>query len=89
MVEKQIGKPSVCQCQCLLSVCLSVCLYVCLSLLRYFLLARSDPDPNADTNTSKAFTAFVVDRDTPGITPGKKVRGSHFSRFEMYCFWLH
>lgn len=55
--------------------CLSVCLYVCLSL-RYFLLARSDPDPNADTN--KAFTAFVVDRDTTGITPGKKVRGSHF-----------
>ena len=36
---------------------------------RYFLLARSDP--NADTNN--AFTAFVIDRDTPGITPGRKV----------------
>ena len=39
---------------------------------RYFLLARtgafSDP-PN------KAFTGFIIERDTPGITPGRKVRG--------------
>ena len=36
----------------------------------YFLLARSDPDPKAPAGS--AFTAFVVDRDTPGITLGKK-----------------
>ncbi|XP_003386647.1 PREDICTED: medium-chain specific acyl-CoA dehydrogenase, mitochondrial-like [Amphimedon queenslandica] len=34
----------------------------------YFLLARSDPN----AKTGDAFTAFVVERDTPGITPGKK-----------------
>ncbi|KAJ8666939.1 hypothetical protein QAD02_008601 [Eretmocerus hayati] len=36
----------------------------------YFLLARSDPDPKAPA--SKAFTAFIVDRDTPGVSPGRK-----------------
>lgn len=36
---------------------------------RYFLLARSDPT----AETGKAFTAFVIERDTPGITPGRKV----------------
>lgn len=35
----------------------------------YFLLARTDFDPA--TPTGKAFTAFLVDRDTPGITVGK------------------
>uniref|UniRef100_A0A914RDR7 Medium-chain specific acyl-CoA dehydrogenase, mitochondrial n=1 Tax=Parascaris equorum TaxID=6256 RepID=A0A914RDR7_PAREQ len=37
----------------------------------FFVLCRSDPDPK--TPISKAFTAFVVDGDTPGITRGKKV----------------
>lgn len=37
----------------------------------YFVLARSDPDPK--TPAGKAFTAFVVESDTPGITRGKKV----------------
>lgn len=37
----------------------------------FFVLCRSDPDPKAPI--SKAFTAFVVDGDTPGITRGKKV----------------
>merc|ERR1712242_265708 len=36
----------------------------------YFVLARSDPDPK--TPTSKAFTGFIVDADTPGVSPGRK-----------------
>jgi acyl-CoA dehydrogenase len=36
----------------------------------YFLLARTDPDPKAPAG--KAFTGFIIDRDTPGITVGKK-----------------
>ncbi|CAJ0935334.1 unnamed protein product, partial [Mesorhabditis belari] len=36
----------------------------------YFVLARSDPDPK--TPASKAFTAFAVEGDTPGIIRGKK-----------------
>lgn len=34
------------------------------------MLARSDPNPK--TPAGKAFTAFIVDGDTPGITRGKK-----------------
>lgn len=36
----------------------------------YFVLARTNPDPKAPT--SKAFTGFIVDADTPGVTPGRK-----------------
>ena len=36
----------------------------------YFLLARTSSDPKEGAGS--AFTAFVVDRDTPGITVGKK-----------------
>jgi len=36
----------------------------------YFVLARTDPDPKCPT--SKAFTGFIVDADTPGVTPGRK-----------------
>ncbi|KAI4471521.1 medium-chain specific acyl-coa dehydrogenase mitochondrial-related [Holotrichia oblita] len=36
----------------------------------YFVLARTSPDPKAPA--SKAFTGFIVDRDTPGVTPGRK-----------------
>jgi len=36
----------------------------------YFVLARSDPDPKCPTG--KAFTGFIVDADTPGLTPGRK-----------------
>lgn len=36
----------------------------------YFVLARTNPDPKAPS--SKAFTGFIVERDTPGITPGRK-----------------
>ena len=37
----------------------------------YFVLARTNPDPKASANS--AFTGFVVERDTPGVLPGKKV----------------
>ena len=36
----------------------------------YFLLARTSADPKEGAGS--AFTAFVLDRDTPGITVGKK-----------------
>merc|ERR1711976_224088 len=36
----------------------------------YFVLARTNPDPKCPA--SKAFTGFIVDADTPGVTPGKK-----------------
>ncbi|KAI1706992.1 acyl-CoA dehydrogenase, middle domain-containing protein [Ditylenchus destructor] len=36
----------------------------------YFVLARTDPDPKAKSGS--AFTAFVVDGDTPGVSRGKK-----------------
>lgn len=40
--------------------------------LRFFVLARTAEDPK--TPAGKAFTAFIVDGDTPGITRGKKER---------------
>jgi len=36
----------------------------------YFVLARTDSDPKAPPG--KAFTGFILDADTPGITPGRK-----------------
>ncbi|KAI6205295.1 hypothetical protein M3Y94_00776100 [Aphelenchoides besseyi] len=36
----------------------------------FFVLARTDPDPK--TPASKAFTAFVVEGDSPGLTRGRK-----------------
>ncbi|XP_073973024.1 medium-chain acyl-CoA dehydrogenase isoform X2 [Rhodnius prolixus] len=36
----------------------------------YFLLARTNLDPKAPA--SKAFTGFIVERETPGLTPGRK-----------------
>ena len=38
----------------------------------YFVLARTDSDPS--TPTGKAFSGFIVERDTPGVNPGRKVR---------------
>jgi len=35
----------------------------------YFVLARTNPDPKCPTG--KAFTGFIVDRDTPGVIPGR------------------
>ncbi|XP_055686471.1 medium-chain specific acyl-CoA dehydrogenase, mitochondrial [Lutzomyia longipalpis] len=36
----------------------------------YFVLARTNPDPKA--SASKAFTGFIVERDFPGVIPGRK-----------------
>lgn len=36
----------------------------------YFVLARTNPDPKAPA--SKAFTGFIVEREWPGVTPGRK-----------------
>ncbi|XP_054010207.1 medium-chain specific acyl-CoA dehydrogenase, mitochondrial-like [Hylaeus anthracinus] len=36
----------------------------------YFVLTRSNPDPKAPLN--KAFTAFIVERETEGVTVGRK-----------------
>ncbi|CAK9797479.1 Probable medium-chain specific acyl-CoA dehydrogenase, mitochondrial [Anthophora quadrimaculata] len=36
----------------------------------YFLLTRTNPDPNAPAG--KAFTAFIVERESEGVTPGRK-----------------
>merc|ERR1712242_523108 len=36
----------------------------------YFVLARTNPNPKCPA--SKAFTGFIVDGDTPGVTPGRK-----------------
>ncbi|GLG93518.1 Putative isovaleryl-coa dehydrogenase [Gryllus bimaculatus] len=36
----------------------------------YFVLARTNTDPKAPA--SKSFTGFIVERDTPGLTPGRK-----------------
>lgn len=37
----------------------------------YFVLARTSSDPK--TPASKSFTGFIVERDTPGVIPGRKV----------------
>lgn len=37
----------------------------------YFVLARTNADPKCPAG--KAFTGFIVERDTPGVTPGRKV----------------
>ena len=42
-----------------------------LCMFRYFVLARTDPDPKAPAG--KAFTGFIVDADAPGVTKGRKV----------------
>jgi len=36
----------------------------------YFVLARTNPDPKAPAN--KAFTGFIVERESDGLTPGRK-----------------
>lgn len=41
-------------------------------MTRYFLLARTNPDPKC--STAKAFTGFIVEADTPGIQIGRKVK---------------
>lgn len=40
-------------------------------IFRYFVLARTNSDPKA--SAAKAFTGFIVERDWPGVQPGRKV----------------
>jgi alkylation response protein AidB-like acyl-CoA dehydrogenase len=47
----------------------------------YFVLARTNPDPKIPAG--KAFTAFIIDRDTEGLTPGRKVNFK-FSNLFIY-----
>ena len=54
----------------MLSSC--ICAYKNPKLFRFFVLARSDPDPKAPAG--KAFTAFAVEGDSPGLTRGRKVQ---------------
>jgi len=37
----------------------------------YFVLARTNPDPKA--STGQAFSGFIVEKDWPGVNPGRKV----------------
>jgi len=46
----------------------------------YFVLARTNLDPKAPAHSS--LTGFIVDRDTPGLTPGRKVCCSKSSFFK-------
>ena len=39
-------------------------------MCRYFVLARTSDDPK--TPAGKAFTGFIVERDWPGVSPGRK-----------------
>lgn len=43
----------------------------------YFVLARTNPDPKAPTG--KAFTGFIVEAGTPGLTVGRKVCSKNYS----------
>ncbi|XP_030061260.1 medium-chain specific acyl-CoA dehydrogenase, mitochondrial [Microcaecilia unicolor] len=38
----------------------------------YFLVARTDPNPNPKAPAQKAFTGFIVEADAPGIQIGRK-----------------
>lgn len=53
---------------------------------RYFLLARSNPDPKA--SASKAFTGFIVEADSPGIQIGRKVEVEHLNANLKIWYWL-
>lgn len=37
----------------------------------YFVLARTNPDPKV--SAGKGFTGFIVEREWPGVIPGRKV----------------
>ena len=58
-------------------------IYTLYMLFRYFVLARTDPDPKAPAG--KAFTGFIVDADAPGVTKGRKV---FFFFLDHFWLWL-
>lgn len=53
-------------------------------IYRYYVLARTDPDPKAPAN--KAFTGFIVDRNTEGLKPGRKV--TYYYSFTLIISWI-
>lgn len=53
---------------------------------RYFVLARSDPDSKAPAG--KAFTGFIVEREWPGVTPGRKVSTNQKINFLFFSYIL-
>ena len=55
---------------CVYNVVAYDCECTYLSFLRYFVLARTDPDIEKGF---KGLTGFIVDADTPGIITGRKV----------------
>lgn len=55
--------------------------FVC---IRYFLLARSNPDPKVPA--SKAFTGFIVEADSPGIHIGKKVNSGFLTESDLHTY---
>lgn len=48
------------------------------------MLARSNPDPKVPA--SKAFTAFIVDRESEGLTPGRKVNIIRMSNYFTFPY---
>lgn len=50
----------------------------------YFVLARTDPNPKAPAG--KAFTGFIVERDWPGVTPGRKVNLKNKYKHQQIVF---
>ena len=56
--------------------------YCSLLLTRYFVLAKTDPNERP----GKAFTGFVVDADSPGITKGRKVKNDNKVAFVVFPF---
>ncbi len=50
----------------------------------FFLLARTNPDPKAPA--SKAFTAFAIEAENPGLTRGRKVHLSFIKNEKRNLF---
>ena len=48
----------------------------------YFVLARTDSNPKA--SAAQAFTGFIVDADSPGITKGRKASLNHLMLINIF-----
>lgn len=70
MVDMQIGKKKCWFCSLLANVCIIALIIFVIWIInnRYFVLAKTDPT----AKTGKAFSGFIVDRDTPGVSVGRK-----------------
>ncbi len=52
----------------------------------FFLLARTNPDPKEPA--SKAFTAFAIEAENPGLTRGRKVSFSVTKTSSFHSFFF-